>query len=255
MNLGWYFMFMRRVIYLLTKIHLKSHMKASLYLFEKGHSYHLGNMPLIFMTIFAWAVKLKERLPRCGRFPVPKQTSDVDYQFTSGRVFDKGKPEGVCWKFGSVTDYTRGKILKAPISSFPIKIEGEEPLKYELYDQIMVRSIENKPFAQKGDSGGPVFVNDSNDEVVCIGIVLGGVIFSDIALVTPISSIMQVLGSSQLLSFSPPKIPKVIDVSHHDAKLNGCKQNAVVRKRAHVNKGAEEDKKEILKKSRQNDHT
>ncbi|KAH3824611.1 hypothetical protein DPMN_126448 [Dreissena polymorpha] len=136
--------------------------------------------------------------------------------------------------------------MKAPISSFTLKTEGEEPLIYELYDQSMVRSIENKPFAQKGDSGGPVFVHDSNGEVVCIGIVLGGVKYSDIALVTPISSIMQVLGASQLLSFSPPKIPTVIDVSHHDAKLNGCKQNAVVRKRAHVNISAEEDEEEKI---------
>ena len=86
-------------------------------------------------------------------------------------------------KIGRTTDATHGKVHSVMVQEW-----GANDVTYEI--AIMGTGI---PFAQVGDSGGCVFVND-NDTIKAAGILIGKNRLNDFALATPLRLILDMAG-------------------------------------------------------------
>ncbi|XP_060601733.1 uncharacterized protein LOC132754986 [Ruditapes philippinarum] len=110
-------------------------------------------------------------------------------------------------KFGSKTEITHG-IMK--FDTISVKLLDKYPFVHEyapikLFKQIEVAAPSNGiPFAEKGDSGAPVFVVEKNSQTKCIGIIEGGTSYGTVV-VTPIVPILAELDVPCLKSFDTEK--------------------------------------------------
>ena len=74
---------------------------------------------------------------------------------------------------------------------------------YWVKQQYEVIQWGTSPFASSGDSGSLVFILNEEEELVCIGMVIGGTSYQT-AIVTPIEAVLDAFGlqSSQMHTFT-----------------------------------------------------
>ncbi|KAH3868377.1 hypothetical protein DPMN_031522 [Dreissena polymorpha] len=159
-------------------------------------------------------IQLTKRKPNSGQFSASRETREDGLEFNSGKICREPGENRLCFKYGSVTDYTEGTIIPSKYNamieswdehndSTKTKNEKQKTKTTIIRGQIMVKSSCKRSFAEEGDSGGPVFVFDTKGDIACIGIVEAGCKSMGMALVTPIGRIVDEIGVEQLIPFHP----------------------------------------------------
>ncbi|XP_052240251.1 uncharacterized protein LOC127850895 isoform X4 [Dreissena polymorpha] len=167
-------------------------------------------------------VEIKQRHPIDGKFPSSKdginsESTEINFEFASGKALTPSLNNGRCCKFGQFSGYTEGTLINKEQNSVARDVLEVLGYKFVIYNQLNVKSSTHL-FAKPGDSGSPVFVKDGDGEPACIGIVVGGRTCDGVVYVTPINTILQELGISQLKSFVANRFERL------EAKVNSIDQ-------------------------------
>ncbi|XP_052268152.1 uncharacterized protein LOC127869544 isoform X6 [Dreissena polymorpha] len=167
-------------------------------------------------------VKIKQRHPIDGKFPGSKdginsESTEINFEFASGKALTPSLNNGRCCKIGQMSGYTEGTLINKEQNSVARDVLEVLGYKFVIYNQLNVKSS-TQLFAKPGDSGSPVFVKDGDGEPACIGIVVGGRTCDGVVYVTPINTILQELGISQLKSFVANRFERL------EAKVNSIDQ-------------------------------
>ncbi|KAH3873665.1 hypothetical protein DPMN_036902 [Dreissena polymorpha] len=167
-------------------------------------------------------VEIKQRHPIDGKFPssidgINSESTEITFDFASGKALTPNLNNGRCCKFGQMSGYTEGTLINKEQNSVARDVLEVLGYKFVIYNQLNVKSFTDL-FAKPGDSGSPVFVKDGDGEPACIGIVVGGRTCDGVVYVTPINTILQELGISQLKSFIANRFERL------EAKVNSIDQ-------------------------------
>lgn len=128
-----------------------------------------------------------------------------ELKYSSGRADELRQNNLNCVKFGAATGYTKGTIVNKSLPNVMRStpwtlISGSAEI--ILYNQVEIQPMSGT-FADFGDSGAPVFVIDGDGELVCVGIVSGGINQSQNVMITPMTVILEEFGISKLKTFTP----------------------------------------------------
>ncbi|KAH3715103.1 hypothetical protein DPMN_057809 [Dreissena polymorpha] len=150
-------------------------------------------------------IAIETRTPIHGKFPKPRTGADLELKYSSGRADEIRQNNLSCVKFGVATGYTKGTIVNKSLPNAMRSLQwnlNSGTATIALYNQVEIQPMSGF-FAVSGDSGAPVFVIDGDGELVCVGIVSGGINQSPNVMVTPIAAILEEFGISKLKSFTP----------------------------------------------------
>ncbi|XP_052242057.1 uncharacterized protein LOC127852212 [Dreissena polymorpha] len=156
--------------------------------------------------------EITTRLPQDGKFPQPKISSMPDISFESGRTITINVHNDQCYKFGSCSDFTEGKLINLGYPSCVRDVLQVAEYTFTICNQVRVQSQSGNLFVNMGDSGAPVFVKDGDGQLACIGIIVGGRASDGVVYVTPITRILQERGISKLKSFVPNFVEMANDI-------------------------------------------
>ncbi|KAH3726954.1 hypothetical protein DPMN_052835 [Dreissena polymorpha] len=156
--------------------------------------------------------QISTRFPQDGKFPQPRISNMPDKSFESGRTIAINVHNDKCYKFGSCSDFTEGKLINLGHPSCVRDVLQVAEYTFTICNQVRVQSQSGHLFANIGDSGAPVFVKDGDGQLACIGIIVGGRASDGVVYVTPITRILQELGISKLKSFVPNFVEMANDV-------------------------------------------
>ncbi|XP_052762699.1 uncharacterized protein LOC128205233 [Mya arenaria] len=156
--------------------------------------------------------QIEKKYPADGIFPAEKINDllhDVAYTFKSGNVCGVSRAaDKSLWKFGRTSGSTKGKThLKTPMTAVkevPLSWRTPDQFQIMLLNQFAVSPIGTDPdkkFANYGDSGALVFIDEEKDDLTCVGMVAGGEITSSIAIISPICPILKHCNVTKFHSF------------------------------------------------------
>ncbi|XP_053398673.1 uncharacterized protein LOC128556872 [Mercenaria mercenaria] len=132
------------------------------------------------------------------------------------------------FKFGWKTKKTKAKFADDGIciSVKTANVVLGKKLGFELHGQLMVNS---EAFADKGDSGAPVFTKRHDGEIVCVGLVTGGTSYGA-TVVTPIEPILKALKVSGLKNFEQSKLEDKLDRIEGSLETLNTKLNKLLKR-------------------------
>ncbi|XP_053392076.1 uncharacterized protein LOC128554790 isoform X2 [Mercenaria mercenaria] len=159
--------------------------------------------------------QIQNRPPDSGKFP-----EEAGMLYETGRIEREIKPyqygQSVV-KFGQTTSKTDGFVQfnGAAVKKIDFNEKycvNDVEFTYTLFDQIEIQPPPDKDlFSDGGDSGALVFIRNADEELACIGMVIGNLnvaseggstsIRRGNSIVTPISTIQDELGVSEFKSF------------------------------------------------------
>lgn len=150
--------------------------------------------------------------------------SDEDrLRFDSGKAYGPSRlyNEMEVFKYGSTTGKTSGKLLKqSPVITVRL-LADQFPANLVMHNQLEIKGI-NEVFADLGDSGASVLIDEHNEELFCVGIV-EGITSYDITIVTPIGPVLEKLNVPSLKCFDADQIrnsvrrleSSLVQTNHH----------------------------------------
>ncbi|XP_045169699.2 uncharacterized protein LOC123532349 [Mercenaria mercenaria] len=165
--------------------------------------------------------QVERRYPNSGEFPHLQDGSRTEMKFCSGLSVGCSRLKcGAVRKFGATSDKTDGTVvMEAP--SLSVKYyrtwEHLSDFKMVLHNLLEVKTLsvsaqgERVPFADFGDSGALVFCDGHDGEMLCVGVVEGG-ISTDTVAVMPIMPILNELNVPGFKNFELEKMRGDIDV-------------------------------------------
>ncbi|XP_052764648.1 uncharacterized protein LOC128206313 [Mya arenaria] len=154
---------------------------------------------------------------------INRQGQPATFSFETGKSLGSAYfyPDYHCCKYGSATSFTSGKINSdfdndGFLSIKERKIDELKP--FVLHKQYEINAFsKDKPFANFGDSGAFVYCWRSTDDLVCVGMIVGGTSDGK-TVVTPINSILKTLGVPKLKNFRKIKSEQLL--KQLDAKVD-----------------------------------
>ncbi|XP_053388956.1 uncharacterized protein LOC128551998 [Mercenaria mercenaria] len=175
----------------------KSFGRVEMAVYERGDESSSGVEAALF--------NIEKRHPKDGSFPMA--FNDIEAGFTDKKplTYNSGN---VCessdihlrtevYKYGMATGITRGSfaLQGAVVRKEKMEVNGHH-FGYSLKNQLVVLQIGSEPFAEAGDSGALVMIEDDHHDSVAIGIVEGGI--KGRVFVTPICDILRAFRCSDL---------------------------------------------------------
>ncbi|XP_052764628.1 uncharacterized protein LOC128206300 [Mya arenaria] len=152
-----------------------------------------------------------------------RQGQPATFSFETGKSLGSAYfyPDYHCCKYGSATSFTSGEISSdfdndGLLSIKEMKFDELKPL--VLHKQYEIKALSmDKSFADFGDSGAFVYCWRSTDDLVCVGMIVGGTSY-DTTVITPINSILKTLGVPKLKNFRKIKSEQLL--KQLDAKVD-----------------------------------
>ncbi|XP_060603964.1 uncharacterized protein LOC132756836 isoform X2 [Ruditapes philippinarum] len=171
--------------------------------------------------------QVEKRYPLSGHFPTLQDGTTSEMQFHRGKVAGFSRLRfGRVKKFGAATDTTDGTIvMEAPILSVKYCKDFQYSGDYQmiLHNLLEVKTLSVTPqggivpFADSGDSGALVFCDGNDGEMLCVGIIEGGITAGTVV-VMPIMPILDILKVKDFTNFELENTKHEVENTKHEVE-------------------------------------
>lgn len=155
------------------------------------------------------------------------RADDVQDFFNTGKVFSpiNCSQDSLFLKYGAFSGKTTGTFFnRLPVDTVRLAARSDPGLyTIELWNQISIRSTEERPFGVLGDSGSLVMVPGEHCETLCVGIFEGISLDDSKTFVSPIGPVLEKLNVSSFKCFQQNEL--LATVRAFGQRLDQLEQN------------------------------